>query len=270
MCIGRDISSWEKNVDWETVDPDGAEVTEDDNPGGAIGSAGLNAATVEDREEMGRVDASICSYSVGSDYRRLQRDLTTNFSIMYEQGQVKWPKGLSKASKGRMPNRPQAVRRAANEYMARLYVAPSTMRRQESDGSWDALIGRGLFSELEYGRNQTICQFEGDIIDSDTYDVLRAEHGQKRVAFAHPLSEDRAYYLDCFNYLTTCKASFANSPYRCMKHGTPLFAAANCFVEISQNRGKMTLKCLVDRIPANTELLWEYEDSYEYPDHYDY
>ena len=90
MSIGRDISSWEKNVDWETVDPDGAEVTEDDdNPGGAIGSAGLNAATVEEREEMGRVDASICSYSVGSDHRRLQRDLSTNFSIMYEQGQVK-------------------------------------------------------------------------------------------------------------------------------------------------------------------------------------
>ena len=60
-----------------------------------------------------------------------------------------------------------------------------------------------------------------------------------------------------------------HSPYCCKKHGTPLLAAANCYIEISQNRGKMTLKCLADRIPANTELLWEYEDSYEYPDHYD-
>ena len=34
------------------------------NAGGAIGSAGLNVATVEEREELGIVDDSICSYRI--------------------------------------------------------------------------------------------------------------------------------------------------------------------------------------------------------------
>ena len=152
--------------------------------------------------------------------------------------------------------------------MAGLYVAASTMRRKGEDGEWDCLIGEGLFSNHGYQRGQTIANFIGDVIDSDTYDNLLAAEGQRRVACAHPLSEARAFYLDSYAYHGICKASYANSSTHCTvyPHST-LLAVANCYVSCSEHRNKMILKAK-KAIPPHTELVWEYEESYTYPNHY--
>jgi len=114
-----------------------------------------------------------------------------------------------------------------------------------------------------------IVHFIGNLIDAETYHQLYATEGQKRIAYAHPLSERGDFYLDCYENQGSCKASYANSALNCRSVGSVYPSTANCYVSINEQRGTMMLKCLVDHIPANTELIWDYEASYIYPSHYD-
>ena len=114
-----------------------------------------------------------------------------------------------------------------------------------------------------------IVHFIGDVIDADTYHHLYRTEGQKRIAYSHPLSERGDFYLDSYEKKGMCKASYANSARNCRTVGSIFPATANCYVSVNEQRGTIMLKCLVDHIPANTELIWDYEESYIYPSHYE-
>ena len=70
--------------------------------------------------------------------------------------------------------------------------------RDPNDGVYDVLIGKGLFSTLTYRKHHKIAEFVGEVIGgNELFEFLKTNDGIKRVAYAHPLSEDYSYYLDC-------------------------------------------------------------------------
>jgi hypothetical protein len=185
---------------------------------------------------------------------------------MYDNGMVKWPKQFSDGCRQRMPNRPESFFQRTKEAIAGcLYADNSTLRRRGNDGLYDVLIGKGLFSTLTYRKHHKIAEFVGEVIDGNEFEFLKTNNGINRVAYAHPLSEDCSYYLDCYNHHNECKASYANSPFECRIAGSTLYATANCYVKINKQRGTIQLLAKSNVIPPHTELLWEYEESYSYP-----
>jgi len=130
---------------------------------------------------------------------------------------------------------------------------------------FDVLIGKGLFSTLAYRKHQKIADFIGEVIEGAEFEFLKSNDGIRRVAYAHPLTEDCSFYLDCHNHHRDGKASFANSPFECQIAGSMLGATANCYVKIDKQRGTIQLLAKSNVIAPGTELLWDYEDSYSYP-----
>ena len=265
--LGRSVTNWEKDIDWEAINPDGEEDLDEDETVIAPRAAAAYAdgSNYEEEGLRDRATGDVREYKASLDYHGLHADLVTNFEKMYEKGELKWPKGFSDADKARHPHRPSVIERMNEETMGALYVQPSTLRRRNNSGEYDVLVGRGLFSRLEYRKHHTIVQFHGDVIDGETYEQLKATHSQKRVAYAHPLNSDCSFYLDCYEYSGVCRASFANSPFDCRVAGSIYAATSNCYVTLNARAGIITLKCKVAHIPANTELTWDYEDTYPYP-----
>ena len=85
-------------------------------------------------------------YKAGRDYHALHDDLAVNFRIMYENGEVKWPKRFTDGAKQRIPQRPDVFYRSQLELIRGLYTGPSSLRRKSSDGVYDSLIGEGIDS----------------------------------------------------------------------------------------------------------------------------
>jgi len=125
------------------MDPDGEDDDESDNEEPTPRhSAGLHRTVeiVNDIPRQAPVRNPIAEYEgvreykVARDYHALHDDLATNFRIMYENGEVKWPKRFSDSDKQRIPQRPDVFYRTQMELIRGLYG---------SDGIYDALIGQG-------------------------------------------------------------------------------------------------------------------------------
>jgi len=120
-------------VDWEAINPDGPDDETDDCAREDTRAAGNSPyfyqlqhySTLSLNLHLGMdVDAEvhtadsgvrpvgtvapvdICQYAVLNDYDRLHQDLSTNFGVMYEKGELRWPKRFSENAKQRMPSKP--------------------------------------------------------------------------------------------------------------------------------------------------------------------
>jgi hypothetical protein len=73
-----------------------------------------------------------------------------------------------------------------------------------------------------------------------------------------------ACVLDCQPFLNVCKASFANSPYKCINNISRVEVVANTKFSYDSIRRKARLIAIVE-IPPDTEILWLYSPHYRYP-----
>ena len=71
---------------------------------------------------------------------------------------------------------------------------------------------------------------------------------------------------DCFKYLNVCKASKANSPYKCFNSQTRKMAIANAEIFINYRSKKISLRAIREIGPTE-EILWNYGKDYPYPKH---
>jgi hypothetical protein len=248
---GMDIFEWEKTVDWSTVDPDleddAYEEEKDDStlPDEDIGEEYLPlqpAPIITHTTLPGRQ----FNASSAADYIVLRERLVTHFRHNYELGMVRWPGRSTVAQRFRMriPRLPRILR---NETQLCLYTKPSDFRLIESLNGNDR-IGRGLFSCLQYKRNDVVAQYRGVYVDLDAYLItIQAQPNRKGYGI---LSGD-GRVLDCYDYYLS-GACLANNALGCTNITTGMNAVCNCIMIFEDNR--ILLVCNTVVIPPNTEL----------------
>ncbi len=194
------------------------------------------------------------------DHSKLQDALIEHFGYEYVRGHVYWPKRFTDRQKSVMSiSVPSVVSRINTDLTGVLYHIPSKLLAlNRTTNQYTSLIGDGLFSRIAYKVGDTICSFIGEIVTS-TQEVDRREalgEGGYTISLIHGTK-----YLDCFHYRHVCMASYANDPRKCMDTVKQKRAKANCECRMNSITKNVMLKA-TRSIPANTEILWVYGDTY--------
>jgi hypothetical protein len=163
------------------------------------------------------------------------------------------------------------LERAKLEFQRALYSQPSRLKRRDLKTKlWTVDIGNGLFSSLAYKFNDIIAEFVGRWRTKSEYEAIAAMEPCRR-AYSIITSEN-GDVLDCYDAFIEgrCIASYANSPISCWDIESNKKAVENC--RITVHGRKIYLRCGVKTvgahspktftIPPNTELLWNYNNSF--------
>jgi hypothetical protein len=199
-------------------------------------------------------------------YDILSKGLSVNYQQLWRRGMVCWPKGHP-GDRGTLP---PVDERAKVQYYACLYEKASIWKVNNIS------IGKGLFSRLNYCDGDTITYFNGIKISPEEY-----EKNEKEGYGGYGIVIDEKMILDCYdkNKEGKCMASFANCPKGCVTEETvrvqrgdilhnevaKVKAKANAKIVVSAKHETAKLVCIVPHLPANTEILCTYQDSYKYP-----
>jgi hypothetical protein len=265
---------WEA-VDWETLDPEGdddyteleelnAEEEEDYLP-----SVNLNHPINTTTDPI--TGEEITMFKLSMSKRQLKDALQTSFTIQWIQQKLEWPKRFDNTQKSKLP-----LIRATIEMKRSLITKPSNLlAKDKSTGLFTRSIGKGLFSSLGYKRNDVIATFIGTIRSIPEYETICNLEPIRRSYSL--ISSTNGVVLDCYDHYKNglCNASYANSPSGCFNTITKKKAVENCrLVVTNEANGKktFTLRAGILKegkrssqffyIPPNTELLWDYGDSF--------
>lgn len=196
-------------------------------------------------------------------HRTLEKLLQIHFEYAYKRGCVVWPKGFTAAARADFP---EVAIRENNV----LYKAPSHLRAKDTAGNHTADVGLGLYSCIDYKKDDRITEFNGVVRTKEQYET-RVQEGKGGYA----VQVDVDHVLDCWDMLKVDYASYANSAVGCMTLQPPpgqersetLYPVHNnCRVTVYTRQGKRRV-CLVaaENIPAHRELLWPYGSCYVFP-----
>jgi Plant transposon protein len=257
---GIDISGWESVV-WEHLEPD---ADEDD-----IRAQAVSEEAVSEEEHDVHATSSVAVTQLSSvvkcfDVRihkpLLKEALQQHFAVAFRKGDVRWPKNMTTDQITLIT----PLERAHNDLYASLYSKPSLLRVQGAE------IGMGLFSGLRYDKNDDIVTFKGEFI---TFAIYKARESAGLGGYMIQFTAD--LYLDCYDQWKShnCMASYANSPKNAYNTVTRCMAKPNCRLVINQQHRTARLVCGWDKektpksfsIEPDTELLWDYADSYIFP-----
>ena len=139
------------------------------------------------------------------------------------------------------------------------FKKPSTYRIAAPDGIFSRTIGHGLFSSIPYPKNKLVAKFVGELISEEIYDQ-RDLSGQGGYA----IQIKGGVILDCFPFLHTCMASFANSPKNAWDTTTKRMARQNCKIKVNTTHATATL-WTTRYIAPHTEMSWSYQGRYRFP-----
>ena len=165
-----------------------------------------------------------------------------HFSHQYRISDLWWPKEFSRKQR-EIFNIPVKTR-ANRDLESTLYVKLSDYCLPDHQ-----LIGKGLFSIVTFGVQQHITYFSN----------INVRSLLGRGGYAIKMSKNTV--LDCFNFKSSCKASMANDSRGIIHKVSSMSAVSNCKVVIDRNRNTARL-VTTKNIPANTEMLWNYGNSY--------
>ena len=264
---------WE-SVNWENLDPDGDDIEELEEFTAEEEEEYLTQQPIQQSALTTIVDGStetITSFTLSMPKRTLKNALQTSFVTQWIKQKLEWPKRFDNSQKSRLP-----LERATVEMKRSLYSKPSSIfAKDRITGLYSRSIGKGLFSHLGYRNNDTIVVFVGKIRTIAEYQAVCALQPQRRSYSL--ISSTNGVVLDCYDHYNNgfCIASYANSPHECFNKVTNKNAVANCRLVVSNdNNGSKTFtlragivkgnKCTSSHfyIPPNTELLWDYGDSF--------
>ena len=282
---GNDLSEWERNLDWSSIDPDLQDgVFEnamlvndyiDEVHAGHISKTDW-ALVQHMKRQTGAIVKS--TTPTGRDFKAANSGeywgrktaLVTNFNALFKIGLVKWPKRSDISLRYRM-RIPKFDMTDIESVGYCLYVKKSDFLSTTSGMS----IGSGLFSHLPYKEDNVIAQFVGRIIDREEFDA-EEEAGKGgycvRLPNKHVRDEEGVIthtysgrVLQCYDTRQSgaCVASVTNSAYKCTNVTTNRPAINNCKIKIHRD----TIKLVCDRvyIMPHTELAWDYGNEYVYP-----
>jgi hypothetical protein len=106
-----------------------------------------------------------------------------------------------------------------------------------------------------------LAEFKGEIISKKEY-----ERREKRGRGGYAIATASGGFLDCYANAKAgmCKASMANSSFKCFDISNNKNAINNCQIKV--NESTVTLYTAPNTaVPPNRELLWAYQRSYKYP-----
>jgi hypothetical protein len=229
-----DISKWE-DVDWEGLDPD-VEEEDGDDEDEAEDEAEDEDEDIDDTEyqQMQREYQQIRNplnenrYHVTEEHIQLNQKeklkvlLCDHFRWAYKKGEIQWPRNMNPIQKN-MVSIP--VRRINTELYNALYSRDSFLRVRDSSNRYVVPIGKGLFSRVAYEKNETIANFNGEVITREEYTRrVRAGLGGYAVHLNQKL------VLDCKTEFMNnrCMASYANSHRDAFNLATNMPAVPNC------------------------------------------
>ena len=260
---GRFDNGWE-TVHWEQLDPDADDITDLEDIRELPSIPDLEPLSLEDVNQD-QFNKTVTEFTVKMPRPILKEALKKSFVVQWIKQKLQWPKNSHDSQKSRMP-----LVRATIEMKRALYKAPSTLLTKNN-----ASLNYGLFSKLGYRKDETIAHFIG---------IERSVTQWTEICLAEPhkrayglISSENGVILDCYDSYTSglCLASAANSPSGCVHYITKAPAVANCRLICPPvkkgSRKNFYLKAGVTVpetsednffIPPNTELLWDYGDSY--------
>jgi hypothetical protein len=197
----------------------------------------------------------------------LRQYLIKHFDVSYRLGRIQWPKCMQTNARKRFRMATPvtgytAIMRALAFIHDALYVKESDLRREgRTPGNYAVYIGRGLFSSLPFREGDVIADFVGEYI---THEEGRTRDELGKGGYQVYLNVN--YLLDCYPYLDRCKASMANSPYKCKNIVTGAMAVSNCKLSYDLSRKRVRLVATTKDIGPHTEILWNYGQRYHrYP-----
>jgi hypothetical protein len=295
---GYDIGAWELNVDWSdiTLDPSYWEVPlNEERPLGAVAdelavheeieaedvNIAVPFAGLPGPDEEGAIAPQLAIHLGNRNNNQnvvrpaivipiaqpevLRRYLITHFDVSYRLGRLQWPKSMQQRDRSRFRiNRPvtgfSAIMRALAYINDALYVKESDYRREgRTPGNYVVSIGNGLFSMLPLRAGDVIADFVGEYITP-----AEARNRDDVGKGGYQVYINNNCVLDCYGFTDRCKASMANSPYKCKNISTNEMAVANAKLSIDNIRKKTRLIATKDIGPDN-EIFWNYGRFYRYP-----
>lgn len=283
---GYDISAWEMDAQWDSINmepdewelPDGIgdnipeAVEAEDDDDNQVDFEPFEG--VEEVEEVG--DNQVIVLSPARRPRRLpvvfdlhhpeelKKALIEHFAVSFRLGRIQWPKNMGQNQRSLM-NRPSpitetgAIMRALSMVRDTLYIKESNLRLIQRDQLLNC-IGKGLFTSITIRKGEIISDFVGEFITEVEGDS-RTDAG----VGGYQVKYERGCLLDCYKYLHVCKCSYANSPVNCFDTHTGTNAISNATISIDYKRKKISLKATHD-IGPDTEILFNYGPDYIYPD----
>ena len=268
---GIRTTTWE-TVDWEQLDPEADESVdvddEDINDDREVDIvAECTQQPILERENALSQDEHVTVFGINDSKRVLKAALMKSFSIQWILGRLKWPARFDSKKKAAMP-----LDRATMELHRALYTLDSNLRRLDTDTNLYTIPirGKGLFSKIMYKKDEPIISFIGTVRTQAKYmEICETEPWRKAYSIAFSTNGD---VLDCYDHYVKglCIASYANSPKKCHDVITGKAAMENCYISVNYVEKTITLKCGYKKrhcpdsfvIPAGTELLWDYGDSF--------
>jgi hypothetical protein len=109
-------------------------------------------------------------------------------------------------------------------------------------------------------KNEIIAEFIGEFITKEEA-TIRVNKGLG----GYMIEVRSNVILDSYPYIHVCKASMANSPYKCLDITTNCHAKPNAKLVHDHIRRKYRLQAIAE-IPPGSEILWDYGKEYRYPD----
>lgn len=201
-------------------------------------------------------------------YRRLRNALIDHFWFSYTKGKVFWPRNFNKSKQELRPI--NFVARAEDSIRRNLYSKKSTfiaLDKSVTPPRWEAEIGLGLFSLLQYDENDSIAWFCGEEINYDEVQRRRLSTPDAINYTINCCSAKANTYFDCYRTCKAgkCMASLANSPTSVQKRiggGTPEANAKIAF-SVDLVTTAVSVRLLASkRILPGTEICWHYGSQY--------
>jgi hypothetical protein len=194
---------------------------------------------------------------------QFKRELITHFWTCFRLGRIQWPKKM----KGRRGignvatiSSPDAIYRALAYVHDSLIIQPSSLRREgRTPGNYVVDIGDGLFTTMTILSNEPISDFIGDLVSNE--ERLRRENAGSG---GNMKEIELDLFLDSSRFLQKCKASKANSPFKCIVASTRRPAVANAKLLINTRNKRVSLVA-VKAIGPGDEILFEYDEGFIFP-----
>ena len=261
---GKFDTEWE-TVDWSSLDPDAADLVDMNEPVRPIQPVECELSATGDTEDD--YAPSFTRFTVKTPKPILKQALQKSFLVQWIKQKLQWPKNIEDTQRSNMP-----MIRATVEMKRALYRSPSTIVTKNGRS-----LNYGLFSKLAYRSNEIIAHFRGTLRTKDAW-MRMCEVEPPRRAYGI-ISSENGVVLDCYDNYNAglCLASASNSPVECVYIGTRKAAVANCRLVIpTVKKGQRKIfylragvkdpedDVISDRfyITPDTELLWDYGDSY--------
>ena len=249
--VARLNKAWE-DVQWENLDPDGDDEADDETDDTATIPAVVNdleeeVVPVTERTVVVR-NQPVHEFTVKMPKQDLKVALQTSFTVQWVKNQLFWPKRFSAPQKNLLP-----LQRAQQEMYRALYHKESNLRKRDQltrEYTERLKTTDGLFSRLQYKRDDVIVSFKGTHRTEAEYKALCDKEPWRRAYSLLFSSTGEGDVLDCFDAYQkgTCVASYANSPKGCIDIVTGKKAVPNCRLVVNHLAKTMSLKCGVDTI----------------------